>query len=164
MRKVLDSQQMDLQQPPLWESCILYGWRPACTLKYINTLLGESAFLLLDIANFEIFDFRFSIFYIFFRQWKLRAYGTGVMWLKLRHGAKVKEELELDVIGFWRTMPLVKLLEEQRGALLTFFDSSFFAHQNKIKEDIERVSICFLISRAILWVHACTHSIWPHPD
>ena len=42
--------------------------------------------------------------------------GTGVMWLKLKLGAKGREELEPDEIGYSRTMLLVKLLEEQQGA------------------------------------------------
>ena len=42
--------------------------------------------------------------------------GTGVMWLKLKLGAKGKEGSEPDGIGFSRTMLPVKSLEEQQGA------------------------------------------------
>lgn len=40
---------------------------------------------------------------------------TGVMWLRLRHGVKVKEGLAPDETGYSRIMQPVKSLEELQG-------------------------------------------------
>lgn len=71
---------------------------PAWWVPYFPIVLN------FDFQFLLIFNFSYCLLLIC-----ILLFGVGVMWLKLRHGVKGKGELELDVIGYLKIMPLVKL-------------------------------------------------------
>lgn len=105
MPNMWDSHLMDLQLQLPWGSCISYGWLLVCTSRSTNTLPGT----IIRVPVLMILIFKECILYY--------LYCIGVMGLRSRHGAKLKDELAPDVIGLSKTILPVKSLEGLPGGL-----------------------------------------------